>query len=490
MLKTLRIRLPRFPFRAALLLLSCAGIVLPACQSSDSAKRQKESDAVQRDLGAITESGTLNVLVSYSSTSYFLYRGQPMGFEYELLQRMADALDLKLNLVLTDNLDSVFQQLNRGEVDLVAYGLTITNERKEEVDFTDYLYLTSQVLVQKKPDNWRRMSWSRLQSHLLHDAIDLIGDTVSVRKNSSFLSRLGNLSEELGDTIHIDTLPGKMSTEKIIKKVVDGELKYTVADANVAMVNAAYYSILDVEVPISFSQRIAWAVRKDSPELLEAINAWIETEKNGVDYYVIYNRYFKNKRDFKRRIKSDFLSLNGNQISRYDDLIQTYADRIGWDWRLLASQIYQESGFETGTSSWAGASGLMQIMPQTAEALGITDRSDPEQSIRGGTRYLQQMHRAFEGIPDSTERIKFTLAAYNCGLGHVQDAMRLAADAGMDSTVWDGQVAEQLLALSYAETYRRPIVRYGYVRGIEPVTYVDQIFERYAHYARFIERTP
>jgi membrane-bound lytic murein transglycosylase F len=480
--------------------LPAVGLVLPllfliaASCSSKGAAAPGKSEAgmgvapVQRDLPAIAKDDTLRVLVNYSSTSYFLYKGQPMGFEYELLKRMADDMGLVLDMVLAGDMDSIFVQLNRGEVDLISHSLTITNERKKKVAFTDYLYLTAQVLVQRKPDNWRRISWSRLQSQTLQDAIDLIGDTVSVRKNSSYMARLQNLSEELGDTIYIDTMPGDMSTEEIIKKVVDGEIRYTIADANVAKVNAAYYPILDVDVPISFSQRIAWAVRKNSPALLAAINEWIENEKKGVDYYVIYNRYFKNKREFKRRIKSDYLSLNSNTISSYDPLIKRYAaDPLGWDWRLLASLIYQESRFEPNADSWAGARGLMQIMPQTAEELGLTDRSDPEQSLRGGTRYLKQMHEHFDYIEDSLQRIKFSLAAYNCGLGHVEDAMVLAEQEGLNPELWDDNVDRMLLALSYPRNYRKPGIRYGYVRGIEPVTYVEQIFARYAQYATFID---
>lgn len=467
-------------------------IFLIGCESGEPEPINEEVQTesmkpVSRDLSEIREDGKLNVILTYSSTSYFLYRGQPMGFEYELLKRMAEDLNLELNLMVVNDLDSMFTYVREGSSDLIAYGLTITNERKEQVAFTDYLYLTSQVLVQKKPDNWRKMRWANLQKHLVHDAIDLIDDTVSLRANSSYMERMGHLSEELGDTIYIDTLPGELSTEEIIKKVSQGEIEYTVADKNIAMVSAIYYPVLNIEVPISFSQRIAWALRKNSPELLSAINEWIEKEKNEVDYYVIYNKYFKNKRDFRRRIKSEFLSLNGNKISRYDDLVKKYTQNVGWDWRLLASLVYQESRFEPKAESWAGASGLMQIMPATARELGVSNPNDPEQSIKGGTKYLKLLYDRFDEIPDSTERIKFTMASYNCGYGHVRDAQRLAEKENLDKTVWDDNVEKMVMALSYPQNYNKPGIKYGYVRGIEPVTYVEQIFERYEHYIKFID---
>src|SRR5690606_37710496 len=261
-----------------------------------------------------------------------------------------------------------------------------------------------------------------------------------------------------------------------------------VADNNIAAINASYYPELDINVPISFSQRIAWAVRPGSEELLEAANSWIAGMKKKQDYYVIYNKYFKNKRNFSRRIKSDFYSLNNNKISQYDDLISHYADKIDWDWRLLASLIYQESKFESDATAWSNAAGLMQIMPETAAELGIEDLENPEENLRGGTEYLKQIGLSFSHIPDSIDKLKFTMAAFNCGIGHVYDAQRLASKRGLDSLVWNNNVEEMILALSYPVNYNDPVVYYGYVRGLEPYTYVNQIWERYGHYRQFIEK--
>jgi membrane-bound lytic murein transglycosylase F len=473
------------------LLFSFCVLIVCGCADEDvrDSDDSNESALVQRvvDLDEIKERGTLRAMTTYSATSYFLYRGVPMGYEYELLERFADYLDVELEIVVSDDIDSMFYHLNRGEVDLIAHGLTITQDRKEEVNFSNYLYLVNQVLVQRKPENWRQMSWSAIESHLIGDPIELIGDTISIRKNTSYFERLQNLSDEIGGEIHIDTLPGRLSTDEIIQAVVTGEIKYTIADNNLAAINASYYPILDIDVPISFSQRIAWAVDKGSEDLLSAMNEWIAGMKKESDYYVIYNKYFKNQRDFRRRVRSEFFSINNNRISEYDELIQRYATRLGWDWRLLASLIYQESRFEPGASSWADASGLMQIMPATAEELGIEDRTNPEQSIRGGTQYLARMYDEFEDIPDSLERTKFAMASFNAGLGHVEDARRLAQKRGLDPNVWDENVAKMILALSYPKNFNDAVVRHGYVRGIEPFTYVAQIMERYGHYQQFIE---
>lgn len=464
--------------------------LLWSCTPVSDTKPRPDPESFERDLAAIKRHGTLRVITNYSATSYFLYRGQPMGFEYELLQRFADHLDVDLEIEVAQDIDSLTHKLLAGEVDLVAFGLAITQERKQEVAFTDYLYLTHQVLVQRKPQGWRKMSWGRVQKDLITDAIELIDDTVSVRINSSYFKRLKHLSEEIGGEIYIDTLPGNLSTDRIIKMVVDGEIDYTVADNNIAQINASYYPSLNVEVPVSFSQRIAWATRYDSPELLTALNNWIAEMKDDVDYYVIYNKYFKNRRNFRKRIESDFYSLSHNAISPFDELIRENAERIGWDWRLLAALVYQESRFETGASSWAEAKGLMQIMPETAEELNIEDPMNAAQNLLGGTTYLQQLWGNFEAVPDSIQRLKFTMAAFNCGMAHMLDAKRLAKSRGLDTLVWDDNVSDMILALSYPEGYNDPVVKYGYVRGLEPYTYVEQIFERYEHYCQFIDLDP
>ncbi|MBL1215681.1 MAG: membrane-bound lytic murein transglycosylase MltF [Ignavibacteriae bacterium] len=460
-------------------------LILSSCQS-DHPKSKEQKPKVSRDLEEIKKEGVLRVSTTYSSTSYFLYRGEPMGFEYELLERFAEYLGVELEINIAQDIDSLIYNLNYSDIDLVAHGLTITSERKKRAAFTDYLYYTNQVLVQRQPDDWRTMKWSTLQRHLIHDAIELIGDTVSVRKNSAYLHRLKNLSREIGGTIFIDTLEGNFSTDEIIEMVVDKKIKYTVADKNIASINKAYYPILNIKVPISFSQRIAWAVSSNSNNLLKAANDWLKEAKNEVDYFVIYNKYFKNSRSIRKRVKSDFFSLNKNQISKYDKLIKKHAAKINWDWRLLASLIYQESRFKPKAASWAKAKGLMQIMPATAKELGVTDRTDPEQSIRGGTEYLKILWNRFDEIQDSLQRIKFTMASYNCGINHVIDAQKLAEKHGNEKFTWDDNVDKMLLNLSYPKYFNDPVVKYGYVKGAEPYTYVEQIFERYEHYKKFI----
>ena len=443
-------------------------------------------DPIDRDLDAIKKQGKLKVLLAYSGTSYFLYKGKPMGYEYELLQGLADYLELELEIIVSKNLDMLLTNLARGDADIVAYGLAITNDRKRVAAFTDYLYLTKQVLVQQKPLNWRKMTLDNIKENIIQDPLQLIGDTVSVRKNTSYYERLKNLSQEIGGKIIIDTLEGSLSTQEIIEMVANNKIKYTIADNNLADINSSYFPILDFEVPVSFSQRIAWAVRPKSLELLKVINTWIKQYKKDPEFNMLYNKYFKNRRNYNTRLKSELYTMNSQEISLYDKIIQTNAKQIGWDWRLLAALIYQESRFKNEASAWTGATGLMQMMPGTAKDMGVKDRLDPEDNIRGGTKYLKTIHDAFADVSDSIQRIKFTLASYNCGYFHVKDAQTLAKLKGLNPKIWDENVDQMILALTYPKNFNREEIKYGYVRGQEPYNYVNDIFARNDHYLRFV----
>lgn len=444
---------------------------------------------VYRDLLHIKEEGKLRAIAIYNSTEYFLYRGEPMGFEYELLEELAHHLNLELEMVVAKNVNELFDLLNKGEGDIIASGLTITEPRKEIVSFTDYHYVTHQALVQRKPDNWRRLPRYAIDKHLVSDVIELIGDTVHIPKHSSYYQRLQNLQQEIGGKIYIDTAVGEANTDDLIRKVVEGEIKYTVADYNIASINKTYYPILDIETPVSFSQRIAWAVRKNSPELLKAINEWVVKMRKKDLYYILYNKYFKNRKSYKRRIQSEFYSKTSGKISPYDSLFRQFSDSLRWDWRLFSSMVYQESRFDPAATSWVGAVGLMQMMPGTAEDHGVLNPVDPYQNLEGATQYLKHLCERFEEIPDSIQRTKFVLASYNCGLGHVLDARRLAKKYRKDPNIWDGNVEDFIRKMSSYKFYTDPVVRYGFVRGEEPYHYVRDIYLRYGHYRTLLPDT-
>ena len=442
---------------------------------------------VEIDLKDIQKRGRLIALTGYSASSYFIYKGEPMGFEYDLLKLLAKHLNLELEIVVVRNLDRIFSMLNEGKGDLVAYNMTVTKARLKKVDFTDQHTLIHQVLVQRLPDNWRKMKRHQIDKMLLDNVTELIGKKVYVRKGSSYYQRLLHLSDEIGGDIDIVEVPGDVSTEELIARVARGEIDYTVADQNVAQINAAYLQNIDIHVPISLPQRIGWAIRKNSPQLKAAINQWLKKMKGKPTFNVLYSKYHLNKRFFTQRAKSEYFSLTGDKISPYDDLIKQQAKTLHWDWRLLASQIFQESQFDPKASSWVGARGLMQLMPKTAKHFGVKKVSDPAQNLQGGVKFIEWLEDYWKDIPDPNERIKFVLASYNVGQGHVQDARKLAEKYGKDPNKWDGNVAEFLLKKSQKKFFNDDVVKFGYCRGAEPVAYVEQILQRYRDYQKLIE---
>lgn len=473
-------------------LLGSMFLPLLACSSSGTEKAEQSAailgidfldKPVELDLEEIRKRGRLIAIVDNSSTSYFIYRGQPMGYEYELLNLLAEDLGVDLEIVITPDISEAFRKLNQGEGDVIAHNLTVTKERQALIDFTLHHNEVKQVLVQRKPKNWRNMKIHQTEKKLIRNPLELAEKTVVVRKASSFYTRLQHLSEEIGADIDIVQEEGDVETEEMIRKVARGEIDYTVADEDVAMLNAVYFPDLDVSTALSFPQKVAWGVRKSSPELLAAIDNWIMRMRKTTDYYVIYNKYFKNRSGMRMLANSTYSTINGNQVSPYDDYIKEAAADLGWDWRLLAAIVYQESKFKPEAESWVGARGLMQLMPETAEIFGAEDPLDPAQNIKAGASYLKWLDDFwYDEVPDSTERQKFVMASYNVGQGHVIDARRLATKFGKDPQIWEGNVEKYLSLKAKPEFYNDKVVKLGYCRGSEPVNYVKAVLRRTARY--------
>ncbi|PIB37111.1 lytic transglycosylase F [Reichenbachiella sp. 5M10] len=445
--------------------------------------------AVDFDLDQIKKRGYITAIVENSSTGLFLYRGEPMGYEYELISIFAKSIGVELRFNITKDIAESFDKLNKGEGDIIARNLTITQKRKKYITFTEPHHLVRQMLVQRKPKNWREMKLHEIEKTLIRNPVELKGKKIYVRPNSAYIPRLKSLSDEIGGDIIVIQDTVHQETEAIIEQVAHGEIEYTVADEDIAQVSARYFPILDVETAVSFPQEIAWGLRKNAPKLLQVINAWIVKMKKTNEYYALYDKYFKNYRVSKAIISSEYYSTDSKKLSPYDSLIKHYANRIGWDWRLLAAQISKESRFDSRAKSWVGAIGLMQIMPRTGRAYGSFNLYDPQQNLDAGTEHLLWLENKWKHIPNETEREKFILASYNVGDGHVRDAVKLTKKYGGDPTVWEDNVSKYLLLKSKRKYFEDPVVTYGYCRGSEPVEYVSDILYRYDRYLQMVPLT-
>ena len=443
-------------------------------------------DYIHGDLSDFKQRGTLRVITDYNSTNYFVYKGMEIGYQYELLQELTKELGVKLELIVSNDIKKNYEALQSGKADLIATNLPITNNISPGISYTEPHCFSRQVLVQRKGTPAVYLDpLTNKYNRLVRNQLDLAKKTIHVQENSAYFLRLKGLENEIGDTIDVIQEPD-YSVEQLIGLVASGEIDFTVCDENIGIVNQNYYPNIDIETAISFQQKIAWATRTSSPEFLKVINKWISKFRQTYQYSKIYQKYFINKRTAQIVDTKAHLLYKG-QVSVFDDIIKDESKIINWDWRLLASVVYQESHFDPEAESWAGAAGLMQLMPQTAQQFGVTSITSPRDNLKGGVKYLQWIQvRINAKIPTASERIKFVLASYNVGLGHVFDAMKLAEKYGKNPKIWTDNVDYYMLNKSQPEYYNDTIVKFGYCRGEETYKYVVEVLDRFDNYRKVL----
>ncbi len=409
----------------------------------------------------IRERGSVILITHNSANSYYIYRDRPMGFEYDLAKEFASYLDVELE-VITPGWLQMIDRLESGWGDFIAAGMTITESRQERVDFSDsYLDVKQQIILKNDNRNIR-------------DIGDLNGRTVHVRAGTSYHERLEELIEtgvDLKIVLHTD-----VPTEELIEKVSKGEIEVTVADSNIALLNRQYYPDIKISFPISGEQSLGWAVRKGDPAFVEIVNRFFAQIMENGQLERIYNRYYSERGTVGYVDLKAFHNRIVTHLPRYEEIIQSEAEKYDLDWRLLAAMIYQESRFNPFARSHTGVRGLMQVTQMTAREMGIADRMDPEQSIRAGARYMSELYGRFDDIEDDYDRMLFTLGSYNVGYGHVRDAQKIAGRKGYDRTRWS--TMERVLPMLRNPKYYLE-TKYGYARGTEPVRYVKRIMTYY-----------
>lgn len=279
-------------------------------------------------------------------------------------------------------------------------------------------------------------------------------------------------AQKIGVSLRVDIC---RSVDEMVKKFKSGD-----ADMIVYPIPTSTKGI----IPCGYSTdqgKLSWAVRDGNTELADSIKNWYKPE-------IAANvkreeRELFSTQSIHRHVYAPMLNTQAGIISNYDHLFKRYAPIARWDWRLLAAQCYQESCFDPKAYSWAGAKGLMQIMPETARHLGLADSEvyEPEQNIYAAVRYINELNSHFTDIRNPEERKFFILASYNGGFFHIRDAMALAKKNGKNPHKWI-HVAEYVLKLSTPECYNDPVVKYGYMRGSETANYVSAIYSRWQKY--------
>ena len=418
-----------------------------------------------------TNIDTLRVVTLNGPLSYFDYRGTPMGIDYENAKRFAEDNEMILEIIVASNIRDLISKLKEGDAHLAAFPVPSIAEFNESIIHCGPINVTRQVIVQKNGKN------------KIKDVTELIGKEITIEKDSKFHYRLINLNEELGGGIIINTIQNDtISTEDLIDMVARGEIDYTVADSDLATIYQGSYSNLDFSLPISSDQASSWAVAPGLDSLASKIDRWENQTHTSQLIQDIYKGYYDKTLDgtFDKNL-TYFKSIDfkkGKPVSDYDDIFKKHSSISGYNWKLLAAIAYCESRFNPMVQSRFGASGLMQVMPSSARAVGIDPGSltNPDNNVRAASKILSSLDQSLrKKVPDDNERFKFVVAAYNSGLGHILDAMALADKLGMDSATWTGNVSITALMKSRPEYYNDPVVKNGYFRGRETVEFVDNV---------------
>lgn len=435
------------------------------------------SEPVDRDFQDIKNSGILRMITHYSTNTYFLNQGMEAGFEYDLVKEFAKEHDLAVEVVIVGAEDNPFELLNQGEGDVIAANYTITPERSEVANFTRLYNLVDQIIVYSADISDPPQS--------LHELADR-GIPVHVQKNSAYHFRLMKLREE-GIHLNLQVVTEGLETETALMQVSNGTFQATVSDDNMFYATNRYLKGLQPGPVISESDSIAWAVRSNAADLENHMNRFLykhfritddrDAPRRSAFLNILRKKYFNSTQQIAGHQLTNWNEQSLGMISPYDELVKSVADSVGLDWLMLTAIIAQESGFDPASKSWAGAVGLMQVMPQFVET-PYEELFDPVQNIYQGAQIIKE-HLDHYSYMDEHNQRAFALATYNVGMGHMADARRIAIDQNKNPNDWN-DVSDSLVRLMQRRYYRD--ARYGFARGIEPVRYVEEVSNRYRTY--------
>ncbi len=415
-------------------------------------------------LQAIRAAGVLTVVTRNGPTTYYEDRHGPTGFEYQLAEQFAERLGVRLEIQTEASLDALLDSVEAGRVDLAAAGLTITPERLERVTFAP-AYLDIETLVLVRKDHPPALS-----------PADLSGLRLQVLAHSSHAEILDELRETHPTLQWIES--EDVETTDLLDALDEGSIDATVIDSNEYIANRAFYPNLRVAFRIGQPAQLAWVVsqRETSATLLRELENFFEELRGNGRLAQLIERHYSHSESNSLIDSTAFTHRTTTILPRYIDQIQKTADEFGLDWRLLAAISYQESHWNPRAVSFTGVRGFMMLTLPTARAMGVTDRQDAVQSLRGGARYFVRIHQKIPGRIAEPDRTWFALAAYNVGLGHLEDARKLTLRQGKDPDKW-ADVKEVLPLLSRRQWYSQ--TRHGYARGSEPVRFVQNIRHYY-----------
>ncbi|PVX52050.1 membrane-bound lytic murein transglycosylase F [Balneicella halophila] len=441
-------------------------INLLGCKQETKQNAQQEQVDIFQN---IIKNNELKVIIINNSVDYFTYKGTPMGFHYELIKEYTKDFGVSLTLIVAPDYENALELLESGEGHMLASNVNITGSRKKRMLFSEPFMRSNPVLVQNKESN----------KQYIEDWLDTDTIKITIPKESASERIIQNIEENLGLCINTEFY-ANVDQEQLIDMVAEDSIASTLADKLVAKVAKTYYPQLDISINAGLPHNMAWAINKNGVELQRNINDWINVFRKSKKYRTLYTKYFRNKKSIVRNKEGKLASTKA--LSRYDKYIKKEAKILNWDWRLLAALIYTESRFDHSQVSWAGAFGLMQMMPITAKNFGASRHSSPQEQLTAGRKYLQYLEEKFAQDMIERKDLKlFVLASYNSGSGHILDARELAKKEGKDKDSWS-EVAPYVTLLNKPKYYNDKVVKHGYFRGKETINHVNRVISIYQDY--------
>jgi membrane-bound lytic murein transglycosylase F len=421
------------------------------------------------DLSAMKGRGILRVITTANHSHYYLQKGKLRGFEYELIKQFASENMLRVDVVLANSKEEMFTLLKEGKGDVIAASLPANLIKAEDaVQYTVPYHYASPVIVGRANDD------------LIIDLRDLNGRRITLAEDSPYWDYMMRLKEQ-GMDFELVKADASVNMEGALLMVALGMYDLSVVGNH--QIKSAYTNGVGLKAQVVLSEPLAhrWAVRTENKQLSHALNAFIEEEYRSANYNVLHARYFEQT----PLQNTDNRVTQFSSISPYDEVTQQYSSEYGFDWRLITALMFQESQFNPQASSYAGAEGLMQLIPATAELMGVSDTSNAESSINAGIRYLDYLRGKFEEELLLEDRMWFTLASYNAGYGRVKRARALADKMGLDKDKWFDNVEVAMMGL--AKPYMKDGKQVQYCRCGQTVVYVREIRTRYFNYIRLME---
>ena len=412
----------------------------------------------------VLDSGVLHVVTRNASTTYYTGPHGAEGFEYDLVKAFAIHLGVSLKITTEDNLQDLINKVQNNKVDFAAAGLTVTPEREKTLRFSSsYQSITQQLIYHR----------SNPKPKTLDDTQDGMLEVIA---NSSHVDQLKEYKKKYPE-LNWHENKGAGSTE-LLTLVSERLVDYTIADSNEVLLTRRFQPQLRIAFDVSKPQELAWAFSKNGDNsLYEEANRFLRVYKKSGQLEALLKRHYHHASKYNYAGTPTYLGHVRYRLPRYQEMFEAAGEANELDWQLLAAVAYQESHWNPRAVSPTGVKGIMMLTNRTAEELGIEDRTIPEQSIAGGARYLRELSTKFSEKLDSKDRLWFTLAAYNVGFGHVQDARIITKQRGGNPDRWV-DVKQNLPLLSNKRWYKK--ARFGYARGHEPVKYVENIRSYYA----------